>query len=92
MVWAKDKIGMGYYVRNQDEHLLICKRGEIPHPPEAARCSSLIEAPRLEHSAKPKVFYEIIDAMYPGLRKIELFSRSPQNGWESWGNQAGGAP
>jgi N6-adenosine-specific RNA methylase IME4 len=44
MVWAKDKIGLGYYVRNQHEHLLICKRGEIPHPPESARCSSLIDA------------------------------------------------
>jgi N6-adenosine-specific RNA methylase IME4/ParB-like chromosome segregation protein Spo0J len=92
MVWAKDKFGLGYYVRNQHEHLLICKRGEIPTPPESARCSSLVEAPRLEHSAKPDIFYEIIDEMYPGLRKIELFSRSPRNGWETWGNQAGGAP
>jgi N6-adenosine-specific RNA methylase IME4 len=56
MVWAKDKIGMGYYVRNQHEHLLICKRGEMPHPPESARCSSLIEAPRLEHSSKPEIY------------------------------------
>jgi N6-adenosine-specific RNA methylase IME4 len=23
LVWTKDKIGMGYYVRNQHEHLLI---------------------------------------------------------------------
>ena len=91
MVWAKDKFGLGYYVRNQHEHLLICKRGDIPTPPESARCSSLVEAPRLEHSAKPDIFYEIIDEMYPGLRKIELFSRSPRNGWEAWGNQASGA-
>ena len=92
MVWAKDKFGMGYYVRNQHEHLLICKRGEIPTPPELARCSSLVEAPRLEHSAKPPVFYDIIDEMYPELRKIELFSRSPRKGWEAWGNQAERAP
>jgi N6-adenosine-specific RNA methylase IME4 len=70
MVWAKDKIGTGYWARNQHEHLLICKRGEMPHPPESARPASLVQAPRLEHSAKPPVFYEIIEAMYPGLRKI----------------------
>jgi N6-adenosine-specific RNA methylase IME4 len=89
MVWVKDKIGMGYHVRNRHEGLLICKRGELPPPPESSRCDSVVEAPRLEHSAKPTIFYEIIDAMYPGLRKIELFSRSPREGWSAWGNQAG---
>jgi N6-adenosine-specific RNA methylase IME4 len=89
MVWAKDKIGLGYWIRNQHEHLLICKRGEIPHPPESARPTSLVQAPRLEHSAKPEVFYEIIEAMYPGLRKIELFSRNQRDGWTPWGNQLG---
>jgi N6-adenosine-specific RNA methylase IME4 len=88
MVWVKDKIGMGYHVRNRHEGLLICKRGELPPPPENARCDSVIEAPRLEHSDKPDIFYEIIDAMYPGLRKIELFSRSTRQGWTAWGNQA----
>ncbi len=92
MVWGKDKIGLGFWIRNQHEHLLICKRGEMPPPPESARCSSLVVAPRLEHSAKPDIFYEIIDEMYPGVRKIELFSRTPRHGWEAWGNQASGAP
>jgi N6-adenosine-specific RNA methylase IME4 len=89
MAWAKDKIGTGYWARNQHEHLLICKRGAMPHPPENARPASLVEAPRLEHSAKPEVFYEIIEAMYPGLRKIELFSRNQREGWTPWGNQLG---
>jgi N6-adenosine-specific RNA methylase IME4/ParB-like chromosome segregation protein Spo0J len=90
MVWAKDKFGLSYYVRNQHEHLLICKRGEMPPPPDLARCSSLVVAPRLEHSAKPPVFYDIIDEMFPVVRKIELFSRAPRKGWETWGNQASG--
>jgi N6-adenosine-specific RNA methylase IME4 len=88
MVWTKDKIGMGYWVRNQHELLLICRRGDIPPPPEAARCSSWVSAPRLDHSAKPEIFYEIIERMYPGLRKIELFARAQRSGWEAWGNDA----
>jgi N6-adenosine-specific RNA methylase IME4/ParB-like chromosome segregation protein Spo0J len=87
-VWAKDKIGMGYYVRNQHELLLIAKRGEPPTPQESNRPSSLIHAAREAHSAKPVEFYELIEGMYPELPKIELFCRSPREGWAAWGNQA----
>lgn len=90
-VWVKDKIGMGYHARNQHEILLVAKRGELPPPPVEARVSSVIEAPRTEHSAKPAEFYELIESMYPELPKIELFCRSPRQGWAVWGNQAGAA-
>jgi N6-adenosine-specific RNA methylase IME4 len=75
VVWVKDKIGMGYYVRNQHEFLLIAKRGDPPMPAEGDRQSSVVEAPRTEHSAKPNEFYELIERMYPDLPKIELFAR-----------------
>jgi len=88
MVWKKDKIGMGYHVRNQHEILLIAKRGEIPPPPINARPPSVLDAPRREHSAKPEEFYSIIERMYPELPKIELFARAERNGWAVWGNQA----
>lgn len=90
MVWVKDKIGMGYYVRGKHESLLIARRGDMPPPSEDNRPDSVIEAPRLEHSAKPLVMYDTIDRMYPGIRKIELFGRAPQERslWSTWGNQA----
>lgn len=90
MVWVKDRIGMGYHVREQHESLLIAKRGELAPPPVEARPSSVVTAERLEHSAKPPVFYDLIDRMYPGVRKIELFGRAPEERelWSTWGNQA----
>jgi len=90
MVWVKDKIGMGYHVREKHESLLIAKRGELPPPATDARPDSVVEAPRLEHSAKPPVFYDIIDRMYPNVRKIELFGRNcgERKMWDYWGNQA----
>lgn len=88
MVWVKDKIGMGYHVRGRHESLLIAKRGELPPPAAEDRPDSVIEAPRLEHSAKPPNFYEIIDRMYPDVRKLELFQRESRDGWLGWGNQA----
>jgi N6-adenosine-specific RNA methylase IME4 len=86
LVWVKDKIGMGYYARGRHELLQIAARGELPVPAAETRPDSVIEAPRLEHSAKPPIVYDIIDRMYPGVRKLELFQRVPRDGWVGWGN------
>ncbi len=88
MIWAKDKIGMGYHARNRHEILLIAKKGQLAPPEPADRPDSVVEAPRQAHSAKPAIFYELIERMYPGLPKVELFSRSPRDGWAAWGNEA----
>lgn len=88
MVWVKDRIGMGYHARNKHEVLLIAKRGQLAPPEPSDRPASVIEAPRNAHSAKPPEFYEIIEKMYPNHPKVELFCRSPREGWTAWGNQA----
>lgn len=91
MVWVKDRVGMGYYARQRHELLLIAVKGKPDTPLDSARPDSVIEAPRGEHSAKPVRVYELIEAMYPHLTKVELFARAPRDGWASWGNQAGEA-
>lgn len=88
MVWVKDKIGMGYWARQRHELLLIATRGSIPTPPPEVRPDSVITAPRGRHSEKPVQAYEIIEAMFPDLPKLELFCRSPRQGWAAWGNEA----
>jgi len=88
-VWDKERIGMGYYYRQQHELLLVATRGDIPAPAPAARPSSVIRVRRDEkHSAKPEIVYEQIEAMYPRLPKLEMFCRTPRAGWGVWGNQA----
>lgn len=87
MVWVKDKIGMGHYARQRHELLLIAKRGAIPVPDPSDRPDSVIEAPRLEHSRKPSEAYARIERMYPHLPRVELFARSPRQGWAVWGNE-----
>ena len=86
LVWSKDKIGLGWYVRNQHEVLYIAEKGNMPVPEPEARISSVIYAPRTEHSRKPDVFYEIIEKMYPNRKYLELFGRRKRPGWETWGN------
>jgi N6-adenosine-specific RNA methylase IME4 len=86
-VWDKEQIGMGYYFRQQHELLLVAAKGALPVPDPSARVSSMIRAPRGTHSAKPDVIYTIIEQMYPDIPRVELFSRTPRQGWTSWGNE-----
>src|SRR5262249_37163804 len=51
--WVKDKIGLGYWIRNQHELLLIARRGDPPTPKEGDRPPSIINAVRREHSRNP---------------------------------------
>jgi N6-adenosine-specific RNA methylase IME4 len=88
MIWVKPSIGLGKYVRQKHEIMLICRRGGHPAPEAENLSQSVIEAPRGEHSEKPEIFHEIIERMYPAAEKIELFRRGqPRKGWTAWGNQ-----
>jgi N6-adenosine-specific RNA methylase IME4 len=88
IVWAKPSIGLGQWVRNCHEPLLVGRKGNFPLPAEADRPASVIRAPRGRHSEKPPVFYELIERAYPRASKLELFARGvPRNGWNAWGNE-----
>ncbi len=89
-VWVKDKIGLGSYNRQSHELLYLATKGAPGAPPPKARHDSVIEAPRGEHSKKPDIFYDIIEAMYPAANRIELFARAQRPGWEVWGYEAPG--
>lgn len=88
LIWNKDRIGTGYWFRNRHELLLIGTRGKIPAPAMGDQFASVIDAPVGEHSAKPEKFYEIIEAYFPTLPKIELNARQARDGWVRWGYEA----
>ena len=90
IVWVKTGCppGLGRWVRNQHEILLIAARGDMRAPLESNRPPSVIHAPRREHSRKPDEAHEVIERMYPDLPKIELFARHARPGWDAWGNEA----
>ena len=93
LVWVKDKFGTGFYFRGQHELLLLGVKGDgLGVPAEADRHSSVLFAPRTEHSRKPTEVYELIEAMYPGRTRLEMFARGEaREGWRSWGLEATGA-
>jgi N6-adenosine-specific RNA methylase IME4 len=89
-VWAKDRLGTGYWNRNVHEHLLLGVKGHVPCPAPGEQWESLLHAPTGAHSQKPELFLELVEHYFPKLPKIELNRRGPARpGWDAWGNEAG---
>jgi N6-adenosine-specific RNA methylase IME4 len=88
IVWVKDRIGTGYWFRNNHEILLIGKKGAPPKPADGTQWRSAIEAPRAAHSEKPDFQYAFFETFFPSLPKIELNARRRREGWEAWGLEA----
>lgn len=86
IVWDKGRIGTGYWVRNSHEIVLIAKRGKFPAVRPAPFPESVIREKAREHSRKPELLQEWIDAAWPDARKLELFARRQRAGWQAWGN------
>ncbi len=71
------------------ELLLVGKRGAgLTIANKKARESSVFSAPVTVHSAKPAVVHQRLEALYPDVSRIELFSRAQRAGWTMYGNQA----
>jgi N6-adenosine-specific RNA methylase IME4 len=79
-VWVKDKFGLGYWVRNKHELVLIARRGDMPAPAPACRSPSVIQAHAREHSRKPDVT-GLSSACIPSCRSSSyLLGRGDQGG------------
>lgn len=88
-VWDKVRHNFGHYNSVRHELLLVCTRGScVPDSDEKIDSVQSIERSHT-HSAKPAEFRKIIDRLYTHGKRIELFARSPQPGWEVWGNEIG---
>lgn len=86
--WDKIDVGTGYWCRDRSEILLLGTRGDIPAPAPGTQYPSLIAERRREHSRKPEWAYEMIEAYFPHLPKIELNARLRRAGWAAWGLEA----
>lgn len=81
-VWDKEIMGMGYWFRGQHELLLVGKKGGARPPPENARVSSVFRERRIGHSQKPRCVYLWIEEAFPMAAKMEMYQRTPREGWQ----------
>lgn len=84
---GKAHFGMGHYLRASHETCLIATRGKAM--PAVRNVRSRFAAPVREHSRKPEEFYRIVETLYPGSRKVEMFARTVRPGWEQEGLELG---
>lgn len=84
LTWIKPRMGLGNYLRNQTEHLLLGTRGRAPVKFRGQ--GTWMYAPLQEHSHKPEEQYAVIERLSDGPY-LELFARRRQPGWYVWGNE-----
>ncbi|MBW9090853.1 ParB N-terminal domain-containing protein [Rhizobium wenxiniae] len=88
-IWDKEVAGTGYWGRDRHELLLIGKRGSPLAPLPGTQPHTVHSEAKGRHSAKPEFYADTIDRLYPGVPKLEMFSRSARPGWTAWGFEAG---
>lgn len=93
IVWVKDRIGMGYYARNQHELVYIATRGKPRVPDAPSRQSSVFDGERMKHSEKPRL-HGMLSEQYPQVPKLEMFARQVarprDDDWSFWGTLENG--
>jgi N6-adenosine-specific RNA methylase IME4 len=85
VVWNKDRMGLGRWVRVQTEVLVLLVSGDASRQTADVRGWYTLRAG--EHSAKPANFRLLLEGFSPPPR-IELFARQAAPGWDRWGNEA----
>jgi N6-adenosine-specific RNA methylase IME4/ParB-like chromosome segregation protein Spo0J len=82
LTWAKNRMGVGDWLRGQTEHCLMAVRGR---PVVTLKNqTTLLQGSVREHSRKPAEFYQLVESLCPGT-KCELFAREPRAGWTVFG-------
>jgi N6-adenosine-specific RNA methylase IME4 len=82
-------IGTGHWLRNCTEHCALAVRGDVRAfaGRSLTNQSTILHAPRREHSRKPEQFFELVEKLCPDMTKLEMFARESREGWDCWGDQ-----
>jgi len=86
--WKKDTSRPGNLLRRNMEMCLVGERGDRTKFRRNLGCN-MVEAPALPHSRKPQPFWNLVNKIYQGTDRIDLFT-SPeglQAGWVGVGIQ-----
>jgi N6-adenosine-specific RNA methylase IME4 len=84
--YGKTAFGPGYWMRSAAEPWFL---GAIGRPKHSKSARNVFEGLAREHSRKPEEAYAWAEAYMPNARRVELFSRTPRPGWDTWGYEAG---
>ena len=84
IVWVKNNISLGQYFRGRHEICLFGVKGKFFSG--SRKESTVIIAPKREHSKKPDEMYTKIENVSLSPR-LEVFARNKRDGWDVYGSQ-----
>lgn len=91
LIWDKmNGVAPAFTVRFSHEYLLwFYKKGRMLMPcnETKGKFATVMRESSTKHSKKPLCAYEMIEKMFPDVRKLELFARNERDGWDCWGNE-----
>lgn len=90
MIWDKvTGIPAAFTVRYGHEYLLYMYKGKLTPvaKEERGKIHTVFREKVIKHSKKPEIAYEIIERLYPHLRKLEMYARNTRPGWDCFGNE-----
>lgn len=90
MIWNKvTGIPAAFTVRYGHEYLLYMYKGKLPPVAleERGKIHTVFTEKVQRHSQKPEISYEIINRLYPDLKKLEMYARTERDHFDCWGNE-----
>lgn len=90
IIWDKTNgVAPAFTLRFAHEYLTWFYKGKFQNvAPEArGKLTTVIQEKARQHSRKPDGAYNLIDFLYPGVTKLDVFSRETRPGWNQYGNQ-----
>jgi len=91
LIWGLRNPGMGGFLGNGHEPVLLASRGGLPWPenelPAGVKFWRQLYSIGKVHSAKPEAFLDLVERVSPEPR-LELFARRQRLGWDTYGLEA----
>jgi len=89
-IWDKQNgVAPAFTVRYSHEYLIWYYKPKLPIIDwrMQGKLMTVFSEKARQHSRKPDISYEMLEALYPTATKIDVFSREPRPGWAQWGNE-----
>lgn len=83
--------GIGSYTKSNCEVCLLATKGKMHKYVRTNKLSSVVLAPREQHSKKPDEVRDMIVELFGDLPRVELFARQQTEGWDVFGNEVEGS-